>query len=109
MINKITKSFQARHESATAQWKKDLLLIGAVISCSLIRLLQASIVFIAFPFVMLAIGLWECLKNLASGFIAWFVYPWEDYLSYIPSYIKALRHIGKDTLPVNAKRQRIVG
>lgn len=102
MINKIIKSFQAKHDNATSQLHKDLLLVGTVSLCIAIRLGQALLAFILFPPVMFCIGLWECIKQLGLGIAAWPIAVW-DYLHYIPSYAKALRQLGQETLPVNRK------
>ena len=104
MVNNIIRGFQNKHYYAKAQWQKDLWLIGTVISCIVIRLVQAVVSFILFPFIMLGIGIWECTKQLWVGFIAWFISPWE-FLKHIPTYIKALKLIGKPILPVNKMRK----
>jgi hypothetical protein len=102
MINKIIRSFQVKHDNATSQLHKDLLLIRTVALCIAIRLGQAMLAFILFIPVMLYIGLLECIKQLWLGLIAWPIAIW-DCLKHIPGYAKALRHLGQDTLPVNRK------
>jgi len=102
MINKIIKSFQAKHNNATSQLDKDLLLIGTVAICIAIRLGQALLVFVLFVPVMLYVGLLECIKQLWFGLIGWPIAIW-DCLKHIPSYAKALRQLGQETLPVNRK------
>ena len=102
MINKIITSFQAKHDNATSQLHKDLLLIRTVALCIAIRLGQALLAFVLFIPVMLGIGLLECIKQLGLGIAAWPIAVW-DCLKHIPSYAMALRYIGKDTLPANRK------
>lgn len=102
MINKIIKSFHVKHENTTSQLHKDLLLVGTILVCIAIRLGQALLAFILFPPIMLAIGVWECIKQLGFGLVAWPMAAWE-YLEYIPSYAKAFRQLGQETLPVNRK------
>lgn len=104
MINNIIKGFQEKHYRAKAQWHKDLLLIGAVALTVTIVTIRSAFVIVLYPIILLGIGVWECIKQLFGAIVSFPIYLWEEHLSYIPKYLKALRHIGNDTLPVNVAR-----
>ena len=103
MLNKVIKSFQDKHYHAKTQWRKDLLLISTVSLCILIRVLQGLFVLIAFPFVLLYIGVLECIKQLGLGIAAWPIAVW-DCIEHVWPYAKELRHIRNPVLPANVGR-----
>ena len=104
MINNIIKGFQEKHYKAKAQWHKDLLLIGTVILTVAIVIVRSAFVIVLYPLILLGIAIWEFTKELFGAIVTFPSYLWEEHLGYVPKYLRALRHIGNHTLPVNVAR-----
>jgi hypothetical protein len=98
------QNFHKAHADATSQKAKDWLLIKAVFRETFVNLLKALYSLVCYPFVAIFIGVIDVIKGLYSIMYCWPIAVWEGGLSNVIMAVKALRHIGTDTLPVNQKK-----